>query len=269
MESLRPEFASFQYLVPGTGRLITPGEYELLLVTAEDLAHLIKLADDDWFEYAAEIRPYSTVLRRLVGSSRDLYRAASLAKWHKPFTVEATILDYQEPHGQVIACAGNWRWGADTIPYTSSIFGGKNVPPPPKDYSYREGVRLPLKKYLNSLSFAITGTKVRRSDVISYVANKKAAHTDDRRDTPAHQALDNVWDSLFFTRVRSDGTAESLNAVYLEITTIIHAIAESPEIRAFADQLARMLSHASRVYDPKMVKFQAVTVPVDKVNRED
>lgn len=252
-------------MLPGPGRLISPGEFELVTIRAEDLSHLIALIDDHWFETAAEVRPFSTVLRRLLTGSGDLHKAAKLMRWDIPFRVSARMLDYENPNGQVIACAGGWRWGGDTLPDSSAIFGGEGIQPPPKEWTHRDGLRLPLTRYLESLSFAITGTKVRRRDVISYVANKKAAHTDENRSSKAHEALDDVWHSLYLTRVGDDGSQDTMNAVYLELLSILYAVAESTEIRAFVAHLNSCLSQASRVYDPKVSKIQAVTVSMPKV----
>lgn len=240
-------------------------KYEILTITAEDLNYLAHLVGEEWIDSAPEIRAFSTMLRRLLCDG-DLHKAARLAAWTEPFTVRARVLDYPSPHPHMIVTCGGFRWGSDLLPDSATMFGGTGIPEPPKSWSITDHANLTLQEYLDSLAFAIIGTGVKRRDVISFVANKKAAHISDERKRPAHEVLDHLWHGLFMHRRSPDGSEETLNAVYLELLTIMHTIGESESIRNFARHLTTWLSSATVSYGPEVQRAYAMKFPITKLD---
>lgn len=240
---------------------LDPEQFELLAITSEDLRFLATLVSDDVIENAPAARFVSTTLRRLLCDG-DLGRAARLAGWTEPFLVRTRMLDYADPHPRVIVTCGGGRWGRDRMPDSSADFGGAGIGPPPHEWSRRDNVEIDLNKYLDTLAYAILGTRVRRRDIITYVANKKAAHVSDTREKPAHQVLDHMWHGLFLTREDAEGNRETLNAVYIELFGILVALVESDSVQRFASRLLEWLGSYEFEYGPEVGKKYAIQFPV-------
>lgn len=197
---------SFQFRNPD--KVLTEEQFELVTITAEDLRHLIWLVEEEMVEDAAEIRILSTMLRRLLREG-DIFKAMKLLNWSQPIKVRGRQLIFPTLDPRVIVSCGNYRWGHDTLPATAMTFIGASDD---EKWKWEEDVEFTLSAYLDSLAFAITGIRVKRRDVISYVANKKAAHVSGSQ-TPQHKALDHAWFSLGITRVNAEDEAERLNLV--------------------------------------------------------
>lgn len=256
-----PVIAKPKFRLKNPDRTLEAEQFELLAITSEDLRFLAMLVEDDVIENAPAARFVSTTLRRLLVQG-DLGRAARLAGWTEPFAVRTRMLDYDNPHPRVIVTCGGGKWGQHRMPDSSSDFGGEGMDPPPHEWSRRDNVEIDLNKYLDTLSFAIFGTGVKRSDIINYVANKKAAHVSDTRGTPALQVLDHVWHGMFHTRVNSEGHAETLNTVYIELFGIVVALVESPSVQRFADWLLEWLSTYKFEFGPEVAKKYAIEFPI-------
>lgn len=95
--------------------------------------------------------------------------------------------------------------------------------PQPKE----EEVTHPFKltKFLTSCSLVINGKRIKREEIIKYVANKLGgAHYDERRLEPAFAALDNAGTAINFL---------GKNAVYFELLSIGQLLANAPDIVTF------------------------------------
>lgn len=241
---------------------LTADQFELLSITYEDLRYLGIMEREDLIDNPPAIRAASTTLRRLLcDGGGDLRKAARVAGWQEPFLVTTRLLDYDRPHPQIIVSCGGGRWGRDRMPDCATYFGGENTPEPPQEWTWRENVSVKLSDYLDSLAFAITGTKVKRHEVVTYVANKKAAHVADGRRRPAHEVLDHMWYGLYLHRVDPDGDVETLNAVYLELLSILVAIVESPSIQRFSEWLIARLNTYQREYGPEVARRYDLQFP--------
>lgn len=259
-----PIFARPRFRLTNPGRVLSADDFEFLGITAEDLRFLARSIDEDWIESPPEIRAVSVILRRLLVDN-GLFRAAKLARWPHPFSVTTDLLNYERPHPQVIVWAGGVRWGRDRMPDFASIWGGPTVQDPTQEWSFEKRKDIALSKYLKSLSFGMIGHPIKRQDVITYVANKKAAHLSDTRTIPAHEVLDHLWHGLFITREDGEGNAETMNYVYLELLGIITAIAESPSIQGFAKWLLDWLRGYRFEYGPEAAKEIALRLPIDPI----
>ena len=262
MKPVGPILGKPSFTLRNPDRTLTQDEFELLLITSEDLRYLGFLIREQFIDSAPDIRAMSTMLRRLLCEG-DLHKTANLAKWQTPFTVRTRVLDYQELHPQVIVSCGGYRWGNDVLPGMGVSFAGKDIAAPPANWDFREDVTLDIKQYLDTLAFSIIGTRVRRHEIITYVANKKAAHVSKNRSKPAHRVLDNLWHGLFISRRDQEGNVESLNAVYLEMLNIINAVAESESIQRFARTLREWISTASMAWGPEVATAQVIQMPME------
>jgi hypothetical protein len=92
---------------------------------------------------------------------------------------------------------------------------------------------IPLSRYLDSPCLVIEGTKIRRRDVIQYIANKKGGvHYDTGRDRARDKAFQ-ALDRFFGTTQIADK-----EAVYFELLAIGQALVAAPEIAAILDEAA-------------------------------
>jgi hypothetical protein len=235
-------------------------EYDLLRITVEDFLFVTREVTDDLAEVAADIRSRSTILRRLL-SERDLFKAGRLLPPKTDLRVTARMLDFDPLHPGIIISCGDYRWADDRLPGMAVEFSVKGVPPlMAAPWEYRENADISLKEYLDGLAIGVLGTRIRRRHVVKYVADKKAAHVTDRRKHPAEQALDRAWSHLFIHIVASDGPRTMLNVVYLEMLTLIRALAQSETINGYINDLAAWLSTAEPIM-PEGVRPAGLAFP--------
>lgn len=252
----------FDYRVAESGRVLKPAEHELLAITAEDLIFARNLVLDGELDNPPVLRSISTLMRRLLLDG-DIHKAAKILGWQEPLTVRTRVLVYDEPNPLVIVSCGHAPWGNARIPSMGSLLGSTSSKSrDDMEYEFRDEVEVSLKQLLNSLAFVVTGTKVTRGEVISYVSNKKAAHVSDSRHKPAHWILDHAWQGLTVTRIRDDGYAETISSVYLELAGIIYSVAESPSISRFIDKLVSTLSNLEIVKSPDAAKSVGLSLPI-------
>jgi hypothetical protein len=261
-DSPKPIFGRPKFRLREPDAVLSADEFELLGITAEDLRFLAASAGEDWIETPPEIRAVSTILRRLFVQG-DIHKAANLAGWNEPFEVKTDLLIYENPHPQVIVVCGGNRWGGDTMPSTSSTFGGPGLSAPPQEWSFLKDQTISLQRYLASLSIAMIGTRIKRSDIIKYVSNKKAAHLSETRHNAAQELIDHLWHGLFMTRKDGDGNLETINFVYLELLGIINAVAESESIQMFAKHILKWVSGYEFEYGPEVSQRYDLQFPVD------
>lgn len=261
----KPNFGKQFYRLSNPTKQLNAEQYEQVLITAEDLRFLSKSLHGEMLDFAPDIRAKSVVLRRLLCDG-DLFKVVNLSEWNEPLQVNGRLLLYAEPDPLMVVSSGHYRWGNDTLPGISIQYADTHRPDKVEaDWSYKENAAMLLTDYLDSLAFAITGTRVRKRDAISYIANTKAAHVSDRRKKPAHTALDHAWFSLNITRIDPEGNPETLNVVYLELLSIITALAESENIKSFVDHLEAWLRTAEISFGPEVVKRMKLELPMEPI----
>lgn len=264
-ERPKPQFRKPLYQLRSPDKLLTSGEFELLQITEEDLRLIAEPLGEDFRETAAQVRARSTILRRLFNEG-DIHKVINLSGWKEPITLRGRVLQYDELDPLLMLSCGEYRWGDDVLPGMGLLFGGPTIAPQTDpQWSYVENAELDLKSYLETTAFAITGTRVRRQHVISYVASKKAAHVSDKRNNEAHEALDHAWTSLSMTRERPEGGYETVNLVYLELLNIITAIGESESLKAFVEHLRRWASTAEVTWDAATETKMGFSLPIKPV----
>ena len=257
------------YKLTTLGKVLPPSDMEHLIITVEDLIFIRGLVREHELDNPPVLRSISTPLRRLLLDG-DLNKAANIVEWREQFTVNARVMNYDDPNPLVIVNCGNCPWGEAYIPSMGSLLGSTTtIQRQDVDYSFHEDVQLSLNDFLKTLAFVITGTKVKRAEVISYIANKKAAHVSPNRDRPAHWVLDHAWQGLSVTRVDDSGHAERINTVYLELAGIAAAIADSTSIGRFISYLADCLQSAEPFAGEEVAKTVGITLPVEPTRLRD
>jgi hypothetical protein len=176
------------------------------------------------------------------------------------------MLDFDPLHQAVIISCGNCPWADDRLPGLAAELSIQGVSPVVgTPWSYRENAEVTLTEYLDGLVIGVLGVRIRRRELVKYVADKKAAHVSDRRKHEKEQALDRCWFSLNTTIRASDGTEVRLNVVYLEILSLIRAIAESESIGRYIDTLANWLATAQHFFPPD-VRGQAINIAIEPID---
>jgi len=241
----------FSYLVPPRFRMKSPevnlsaADFDLLRITVEDFRFATREVTTDLTEVAADIRSRSTILRRLL-CERDLFNAGRFYSPKSDLRVTARMLDFSTIHAGVLVSCGNYPWAGDHLPGMTLEFSVQGVQPLNEPtWQYRDDADVSLSEYLDGLALAVLGTKVRRREIVKYVADKKAAHVSDRRKHLSEQAIDSAWSHLSITIVEQPfGRNVALNLVYLEVLSVIEALATSASIRRYIDDLERWLTSA-------------------------
>jgi hypothetical protein len=263
----------FSYLVKPAYQMKSPdmilseGDFDLLRITVDDFRFVTREITNQLAEVAADIRSRSTILRRLL-SEGDLFNAGRLYPPRSDLRVIARVLDFNPMHPSVLISCGNYPWAGDRLPGTAIMFSLQGVQPLiSSTWQYRDNADVSLSEYLDGLALAVLGTSVRRREVVKYVANKKAAHVSERRKNLSEQAIDSAWSHLFITIVEQpSGHRVVLNLVYLEILSVIEALATSASIGPYIDDLDRWLMSAKPVF-PEALKSMALTMPVSPIAR--
>jgi len=265
----------YSYVVPPQFRLQSPGallseqDYDLLRITVEDFRFVTRDITEDLTEVAAEIRSRSTILRRLLCES-DLFNAGRLLPPKNELRVQARMLDFEPLHPAIIISCGEYPWAGDILPGMAMEVKVKGIDPtgdePPWDY--RENADVSLREYLDGLAIGVLGTRIRRRQVVKYVADKKAAHVTDRRKHPYEQALDRAWSHLSLQIVADDEGRVKLNVVYLEILALIRALQESQSVNDYVDDLASWVATAE-LETPEGARPSGLSLRVEPSNRSE
>jgi hypothetical protein len=225
--------------------ILSPAEFELLKLTVEDFRFIIQEPTADLSSLGADIRARSTILRRLLVAS-DLFKAGKLFPPKSDLRVTARMLDFEPPHPSVIISSGNYPWKGDLLPGMSATLSIRGVEPLMQPtWSYREDADVTLVEYLDGLAIAVLGTRIRRRELIKYVADKKAAHVSDKRKYDFERAMDRAWSTLAITIVSADKKEVTLNTGYLEILAVIEAMAQSPTLNEYINELDKWLQTAT------------------------
>jgi len=260
----------FSYLVKPQFRLKSPDcvlsetDFDLVRITVEDFRFVTREMTENLAEVPAEIRGRSTILRRLL-SERDLFNVGRLSPPRAELRVCARMLDFDPTHPAVLLTCGNYPWAGDRLQGVAAEFSVKGVPPlAGPAWDYRDNADVSLSAYLDGLAIAVLGTRIRRREVIKYVADKKAAHVSDRRKHLSEQAIDRAWSHMFITIKNSMNELVHLNLVYLEVLSVIEALASSPSINQYIDDLGKWLESAELVY-PDTGKRIDLTIPMGSI----
>lgn len=259
---VRPQFA-----LRSPNKILSEGDFELLRITVEDFRFVTREVTDDLTEVAAEIRARSTILRRLLCHS-DLYNVGSIYAPKTPLRVKARMLDFDPAHPGIIISCGNYPCANDRLNGIAVELNIKGVERLRDNamWKYREKADVPLSEYLDGLALSVLGTRIRRRELIKYVADKKAAHVSEKRKHTVEEAIDRVWSQLFFTIAHSGGQRVQLNVVYLELLPLIEALSESVSINSYINELAEWLSTAEITF-PAGTRPTGITLPVTPTNR--
>lgn len=264
----------FEHLPAANFRLSEPdallslAEFELLLLTVEDFRFVTQELTDDLEELTAEIRSRSTILRRLLCQS-DLFNVGKLLRPQTELRVSARMLDFEPPHQSILMSCGAYPWKGDILPGMSVALAMPGVEPLGRPtWSYRENADVSLTEYLAGLAIAVLGTRIRRREIIKYVADKKAAHVSDKRVHTYERAMDRAWSSLAITFVSTGGKEVALNIAYLEVLAVIEALAQSPSINSYIDRLGTWAKTAVREANEGMrIAGQEIPrIPVRPIN---
>lgn len=233
------------YRLTSPDKILSEGEFDLLGITVEDFRYAVREVTDDLHEVAADIRSRSTILRRLLCHG-DLFNLARIVPPPMPLRVNARMLDFSPLHPGVIISCGAYPWADDRLEGMAVEFSIKGIPPlTDAPWSYRENADVALSEYLDGLALGVLGTRIKRRDLVKYVADKKAAHVSDRRKKSHEDAIDRVWSQLTITIKSTEGDQVKLNAAYLEILSVIEALAQSASINSYIDHIAEWLSTAA------------------------
>lgn len=250
-------------------KTLSEGEYELLKLTVEDFRFITREITDDLHAVASEVRARSTILRRLLVHG-DLFNAGATYRPNQALKVRpAQMLDFEPTHPGIIVSCGGYPWRSDRLAGLAMELSIQGVPPvkgPGAPWTYRENAEVPLSEYLDGLAIAVLGTRVRRREVIKYVADKKAAHVSDKRGNEAEGALDRVWSQLAITIQSSRPQQVRLSVAYLEILSVIEALAESESINAYIDELSEWLETAEMQFDGSVQSFK-FDAPIDAAKK--
>ena len=263
----------YSYLVPPQFRLRSPDtvlseqDYDLLRITVEDFRHVTRDISEDLTEVAAEIRSRSTILRRLLCEG-DLFNAGRLLPPKAELRVQARMLDFEPLHPAIIISCGEYPWAGDILPGLALEFKVKGIDPTGDEapWDYRENADVSLREYLDGLAIGVLGTRIRRRQVVKYVADKKAAHVTDRRKHPYEQALDRAWSHLSLHIVAENEGRVELKVVYLEILALIRALQESKSINDYIDDLASWMATAE-LETPEGTRPTGLSLPIEPFNR--
>lgn len=104
---------------------------------------------------------------------------------------------------------------------------------PPPNYTQPDGDAVTrhvwgLRSYLNSCGLLVYGTRVKRRDVVAYVANKLGgAHFDPERTRKSEKAYVLIDGSFSTFRIQEK------NAIYFEILSIGQLVCASPDVATF------------------------------------
>jgi len=251
-----------QFNLSSPDALLSERDFDLLRTNVEDFRYATREVTRNLGEVASEIRSRSTTLRRLL-CHNDLFNAGRLFPPKEQLRVRARMLEFDPLYPSIIITCGNYPWADDILPGMAAELSVKGIDPLPEPvpWSYRDE-ELPLSEYLDGLAIGVLGTRIKRRQLVKYVADKKAAHFADNRKHPYEQALDRAWSHLSMRIACSDGTSEQLNVVYLEIMALIRALRESTSINGYIDDLDAWLSTAEFTYGVD-VKGYGVTLPID------
>jgi hypothetical protein len=194
---------------------------ELIRVVVSDLDHLAgtwnqKLVSDD------DLRRGSAQLRHLLieGNLLRAWRAMGFDK--QPIIPAPRLESCLQNHASiVIGVAGGGEY--EGIKAALALMREAGVESPPAN---EEEVAHPFKltKFITSCSLVVNGKRIKREEIIKYVANKLGGtHYDQRRLEPAFSALDNAASAINFL---------GKNAVYFELLSIGQLVANAPDIVA-------------------------------------
>jgi hypothetical protein len=253
-----------QFQLESPSRILSEADFDLLRITVEDFRFVTREITRDLSELAADIRARSTILRRLLCHS-DIYNLARIIPSPAPLRVTTRMLDFEPTYPSVIISCGNYPWAGDRLEGIAIEFNIKGVAPlAHRIWSYRDNAEVTLSEYMKGLALAVLGVRVSRGEIVKYVADKKAAHVSDQRKHLSQQAIDRTWSQLGITITNSEGDSIWLSVVYLEVLTLIEALARSESINRYIDEIADWLGTAKQ-FIPQNVKSMGISIPMSPV----
>lgn len=233
-----------QFQLSGLNVVLTAGDFELLNISAEDFRFVTREVTEDLSEASADIRSRSTMLRRLLSES-DIFNIGHIYPPKGELRVQARMLEFEPVHPAFIVTCGDYPWANDRLPGAGIEFSFKDLPSVDEcPWSYRENADVTLSEYLEGLAVTVLGVRIKRRQLIKYVADKKSAHVSSKRKHTYEHALDRAWASMSMIIKNSDGEFTRLNYVYMELLSIIDALRRSESINAYVRAVERWIGTA-------------------------
>jgi hypothetical protein len=115
---------------------------------------------------------------------------------------------------------------------------------------------------LDGLAVSVLGTRIKRRQLIKYVADKKAAHVSEKRKHAFEEALDRAWYGMSMTIIDSEGEVVRLNHVYMELLSVIEALQRSPSINGYIDDVRKWIGTAIFKFDDDVTPT-GLTLPIE------
>jgi hypothetical protein len=242
--------------------ILSAADFELLSLTVEDFSFVTRSVTHDLNEVAADIRSRSTMLRRLLSES-DLYKIGRLLAPKEELRVRARMIDFEPAHPAFIVTCGDNPWADDRLPGMALQFSIKDVADIEDcPWTYRENADVSLSEYLDGLAVSVLGTRIKRRQLIKYVADKKAAHVSEKRKHAFEEALDRAWYGMSMTIIDSEGEVVRLNHVYMELLSVIEALQRSPSINGYIDDVRKWIGTAIFKFDDDVTPT-GLTLPIE------
>jgi hypothetical protein len=145
----------------------------------------------------------------------------------------------------MIISTGGYEWADDVLPGIAVQVGPDAAMSQKADWEYVETEFATVGQFLDSPAMYIRGARIRRRDIVTYIANKKAAHVSESRKRTQHDAIDKAWSTLGITIARDDGGGQAfVSVVYLELMSIVRSIARSPDVEGFLRDVSGWLATA-------------------------
>ncbi|WP_417846940.1 hypothetical protein [Thalassospira povalilytica] len=216
---------------------------ELSEIILDDIRHIANETSPECSDH--QLRRVSTILRRLLIED-DLIKCWKYhIKDRKQPIIVAPRMNTAKLNEEAFAVAGGGQIGGISIAQSSFHPGVSMSDSEIKEMYETEKKYLEyeftLQEFKDSCGVFVKGKKIKRSQVISYIANKKGgSHLDTKRkkDEENYKTLDENLDLFLFggeLDEKMQQTKKGKNSVYLELLSIGQAISKSKDINELCD----------------------------------
>lgn len=226
---------------------LSENDRELLGIVLDDLKHIQKESNPECSDH--QLRRISVQLRGLLVEDR-LFRAwRTLGLQPKAPAIIAQRLRTDHLDENALAVAAGGQIGGASIAGVQFMPGVVATPEDAKRM-YEQGkadleYKFSLSEYKDSCAIFVKGKRVKRVQLVKYVANKKGgAHLDaSRKDEEIYSLLDAAGENLVFGGTKSDSiNVPGKNAIYLELLSIGQNVSSAPDIQRLMTECANALT---------------------------
>ena len=197
----------------------------------ETVASDLKYIQNDWSGRIDQdsLRRGSTTLRRLLifGDLGKAWRAAGFL--NEPYIVAPRLESLLDMPGQpqiLLAIAGGGKYEDVTARFVALCEGRIAVSYPTEGEAYAFG----LHEFAESCGSYYAGYRIKRREIITYVANKLGgAHFDRGRQEQTHSLLEQNFNAFTI----DIDSVRGLNGIYFELLSIGQCISNSPDVQKF------------------------------------